>query len=202
MADILASIQNPEEALSQAKKATGIGGPITVFIISGLFFLIALLVFGKFKDFVGPIIGALAITIFSMVYAFFAKIPFEMLSGNRGNSVYNSFVASSLGSVQISLGLLLFSIIGFVGSFFTPSVPLLSVVFVLIGALVLVYYALVGISIATKAYKELFKTDYVVVLVANGIVSTSLTILIVMMYMLIFQALVGTMMMGGFGRSL
>ena len=80
--------------------------------------------------------------------------------------------------------------------------PLLSVVFVLIGALVLVYYALVGISIATKAYKELFKTDYVVVLVANGIVSTSLTILIVMMYMLIFQALVGTMMMGGFGRSL
>ncbi len=201
MADILASIQNPEEALSQAKKATGIGGPVIVFIISGLFVLIALLVFGKFKDLVGPTIGALVITIFSMVYAFFAKVPFEMLSGNKGNSVYNSFVATSLGSVQIFLGLLFFSIIGFVGSFFTPAVPLLSTLFVLIGALVLVYYALVGISISTKAYKELFKTEYIVVLVSNGIVSAALTVLILMVYMLVFQALVGTMMMGGLGRS-
>jgi hypothetical protein len=192
------AILKPEEALEGFKTTTDDKGPFMLYgVVMILVFLAVVITTGNLLN---SIIAAVVMTILGIIYAIFAKIPFKILSGNRSRALGNSLVAVGLFFVQFMIGVTIFAILMKLAMLLNNSMVV--GIAVIIGVLVLVYYLLVALSVSAKAFKELFDTDYIVVMIANGIVTTAMVIVVYGVIMIAYMGIAMYALTSSMGKGL
>ncbi|MFH2105988.1 MAG: hypothetical protein ABII22_01905 [Candidatus Micrarchaeota archaeon] len=192
------ALMNPEAVVEASKGCKDDKCPLILYgLAMVLVFITTAITTGNMLT---SIIVAVVMTIIGMIYALFAKVPFKILSGNKDKALGNSLMAVGLCFTQFMVGLTIFAVLLKLAMLLNNS--LVVGVAMIIGILVLIYYLLVALSVSAKAFKELFDTDYIVVMLANGIVTTAMVLVIYAAYMVVLMSYVIFGLMGSIGKGL
>ncbi len=208
---------DPALAIKTAKKEASLTGPLLLTAFGALLLYIAMLVPAiktgvSSQLFINNFWSALVLFIVVLAYGFLVKIPFETITDKKQNSLAYSMSANAMWFSLFAIGFLVLSIFTLVGSYIDKPPPpryfgasaydepiehKISQVINGIGLFVFLWFLMKGLAIATRALKELFDTDYLIVLLISGITAMIVGIIVYMMLLIMFAGLFALMGMGG-----
>ncbi len=220
---LLDLIHEPALAIKNVKKKPSLTNALLLVVFGVVIFYIASLIPTiksglTTQGLINSFWSALVLFIVVVAYAFLAKIPFEIITDKKQNAFAYSLSANAMWFSLFSIGFLVMSVFVLIGTFidkaptpvyggtysFYPSsyqYPLehnIYQVVVGIGLFFFLWFLIKGISIATRALKEFFDVDYLIVLVVSGITGTIVTVIFYLM-LIGFGMLIGAGMLGGMG---
>lgn len=217
---------NPATAIKNAKKEAGINTPIIMIAFSCVIIYISLIVFGIKNFSTQTLMNNFWITLVLFVtvlsYSYLSKIPYEIITDKREKSLAHSLAATSMWFSLVAVGLLLLSVFLLISSSITkPPQPVysnnlkyvptsyeypieyyLGIILTAAGLLSFSFFLMKGLATATRALKELFETDYVIVLLISGITAMLILVIYVYLYIAVLSLVLKPYLGGGLGGSL
>ncbi len=213
---------DPALAIKNARKDARLMGPVMLTVFGAFVLYIALLVLGIKSFSTDTLINNFWLALITLVavlaYAYLSKIPYEIMTDNKNNSFTYSLAANGMWFSMFSIGMLILAIFLSISGYVTkPAQPLyqqggfyptsysypveyyVAQVISAIGLFVFLWFLMKGIATATRAIKELFGTDYMVVLVVHGITGVIAIVIYLYVYLAILLPMILPYMMIGKG---
>ena len=209
---------DPVSAIKRAKKDASLTGPLLLMAFGAVLLYIAMVVPSiktgvSSQQFINSFWSTLVLFITVLAYGFLVKVPFEIITDKKQNSLAYTMSANAMWFSLFAIGLLVLSIFGLVGSYIDKPPPprflgyassydepiehKIYQVISGIGLFIFLWFLMRGLSIATRALKELFDTDYLTVLLISGITAMITGIILYIMMFAMFAAMLALMGAGG-----